>query len=41
MLDEAGQKTKKKREFGTFSDDLRQLMLWLFYAIANAFWSSH
>jgi len=30
LLDEAGRKTKKKREFGTFSDDLRQLMLWLF-----------
>jgi len=29
LLDEAGQKTKKKREFGTFSDDLRQLMRWL------------
>jgi len=30
LLDEAGRKTKKKREFGTFSDDLRRLMLWLF-----------
>lgn len=30
LLDETGGRKQRKREFGTFSSDLRELMLWLF-----------
>lgn len=30
LMDDKGNKKQKRREFGTFSDDLQKLMLWLF-----------